>query len=90
VAVLRDPTQKERVTKTIANFTRLKEPKAIDEIYTDAAKYVDRIPRVEPEAVAASLELMGKKGLPIETFADNSIVDKLVREGFVDQVYKNR
>jgi NitT/TauT family transport system substrate-binding protein len=90
VAVLRDPSQKDRVTKTIANFTRLKEAKAVEEIYTDAAKYVDRIPRVEPEAVAATLELMGKKGLPIETFADNSIVDRLVREGFVDQVYRKR
>jgi NitT/TauT family transport system substrate-binding protein len=90
VAVLRDPENKERVVKTIANFTRLKEAKAIEEIYADAAKYVDRIPRVEPEAVAATLELMGKKGLPIETFADNSIIDKLVREGFVDQAYKKR
>ena len=90
VAALRDPTQKDRVTKTIAYFSRLKEVKAIEEIYHDAAKYVDRIPRVEPEAVAATLELMGKKGVPIETFADNSIIDKLVREGFVDQVYKKR
>jgi len=90
VAALRDPSQKERVTKTIAYFSRLKETKAIEEIYSDAAKYVDRIPRVEPEAVAATLELMGKKGIAIETFADNSILDRLVREGFVDQVYKKR
>jgi len=90
VAALRDPSQKERVTKTIAYFSRLKEVKAIEEIYSDAAKYVDRIPRVEPEAVAATLELMGKKGVAIEAFADNSIVDRLVREGFVDQVYKKR
>ena len=58
--------------------------------YSDAAKYVDAIPRVEPEAVSATLEFMGKKGLPIETFADNSIIDRLVREGFIDQVYKKR
>lgn len=90
VAVLRDPSQKDRATKTIAYFTRLKEAKAVEEIYNDAAKYVDRIPRVEPEAVAATLELMGKKGLAIEVFADNSIIDRLVREGFVEQVYKQR
>ena len=90
VAALRDPSQKERVTKTIAYFSRLKETKAIEEIYSDAAKYVDRVPRVEPEAVAATLELMGKKGVAIEAFADNSIIDRLVREGFVDQVYKKR
>jgi hypothetical protein len=33
---------------------------------------------------------MGKKGQPIESFADNSIVDKLVREGFIEQAYKKR
>ncbi len=90
VAVLRDPVNKDRVVKTIAAVTRLKEAKAIEEIYADAARYVDRIPRVEPQAVAASLELMGKKGLPVETFADNSLIDKLVREGFVEQVYRRR
>ena len=64
--------------------------KAVEEIYSDAAKYVDRIPRVDADAVSTTLEFMGKKGLPIETFADNSIIDRLVREGFVNQVYKNR
>jgi ABC-type nitrate/sulfonate/bicarbonate transport system substrate-binding protein len=90
VAVLRDPTQRDRVLKTVARYTRLKEAKPIEEIYNDAAKYVDRIPRVEAEAVSTTLELMGKKGLPIETFADNSIIDRLVKEGFTDQVYKKR
>ena len=45
---------------------------------------------VDPQAVVATLELMGKKGLAIEIFADNSIIDRLVREGFIDQVYKKR
>ena len=90
VAVLRDQSQKERALKAIARYTRLKEAKPIEEIYSDAAKYVDRVPRVEPEAVAAPLEFMGKKGFPVENSADNSIVDRLVREGFIDQLYKKR
>lgn len=90
VAVARDGSQKERVVRTIGSVTRLKEAKAIEEIYSDAAKYLDRIPRVEAEAVAASLDLMGKKGLPIETFADNSLIDRLTREGFIDQLYRKR
>jgi ABC-type nitrate/sulfonate/bicarbonate transport system substrate-binding protein len=90
VAVLRDPTQKERVLKTVARYTRLGETKAVEEIYSDASKYVDRVPRVEAEAVSTTLDFMGKKGLPIETFADNSIIDKLVKEGFVDQLYKKK
>jgi ABC-type nitrate/sulfonate/bicarbonate transport system substrate-binding protein len=90
VAVLRDPNQKEKALKTVARYTRLKEAKAIEEIYSDAAKYVDRIPRVDADAVSTTLEFMGKKGLPIETFADNSIIDRLVRDGFIDQAYKKR
>jgi len=90
VAVLRDPAQKNSVLKTVARYTRLGESKAVEEIYRDAAKYVDPVPRVEPEAVAATLEFMGKKGQPVETFADNSIIDRLVKEGFVDQLYKKK
>jgi ABC-type nitrate/sulfonate/bicarbonate transport system substrate-binding protein len=90
VAALRDPSQKDRVVKTIAHHTRIKDAKALEEIYSDASKYVDRVPRVEAESVAATLEFMGKKGLPLETFADNSLIDRLVKEGFVDQVYKKR
>lgn len=90
VAALRDPQQKDQVLKTVARYTRLKETKSIEQIYTDAARYVDPLPRVEADAVAATLELMGKKGLPIETFADNSIIDRLVKEGFIDQLYKKR
>jgi ABC-type nitrate/sulfonate/bicarbonate transport system substrate-binding protein len=90
VAALRDPSQKSRVTKAIAYFSRLKEAKAIEEIYNDATKYVDRNPRVEADPVAATLEMMGKKSLPVEAFADNTIIDKLVREGFIEQLYKKR
>jgi len=31
---------------------------------------------------------MGKKGVSVDTFQDNSIVDKLTREGFFDKVFK--
>jgi NitT/TauT family transport system substrate-binding protein len=88
VAALRD--QKQTALKVVARYTRLKEAKPVEEIYGDAVKYVDPVPRVEPEALSATLEFMGKKGLPIETFADNSTVDRLVRAGFVEQIYKKR
>jgi len=31
---------------------------------------------------------MGKKNIPLETFFDNSIIDRLVREGFMDKLRK--
>jgi hypothetical protein len=50
--------------------------------------YLERIPRAEPEAVQTILEFMGKKGVPLENFMDNSIVERLSREGFFDRLYK--
>jgi hypothetical protein len=55
-----------------------------------AIKYVERVPRVEPDAVFTILEFMGKKGTSLETFADNSIVDWLVPNGFIEQLYPKR
>ncbi|TAJ82826.1 ABC transporter substrate-binding protein [bacterium] len=82
--------QKEKALKAIAQYARLREPKKIEEIYEDSIQYLERVPRVEQEAVFSILEFMGKKGIPLETFADNSIVDRLVREGFIDKLYRKR
>jgi hypothetical protein len=60
----------------------------IDDHYNDSVTYLERIPRAEPEAVQTILEFMGKRGIPVETFQDNSIVEKLTREGFFDKLYK--
>jgi hypothetical protein len=45
---------------------------------------------VEPEAVLSILEFLGKKELPLKTFVDNSIVDRLIAEGFIDRLYTKR
>lgn len=80
--------QKERAYKAIAKYARLRDEKKIEEIYQDSIMYLEKTPRVEPEALDSILEFMGKKGVPLDTFADNSIVDKIVREGFIDRLYK--
>ena len=79
---------KERALKIIAKYSRLTDPRMIEDFYNDSATYLDRIPRAEPEAVQTILEFMGKKGIPVETFQDNSVIDKLMREGFFDKLYK--
>jgi hypothetical protein len=33
---------------------------------------------------------MGKKPIAVESVADNSIIDRLVREGFIDRLFKKR
>ena len=66
----------------------MRDQKKIDEIYQDSILYLEKTPRVEPEAINSILDFMGKKGVPVETFADNTLVDKMVREGFIDKLYK--
>jgi ABC-type nitrate/sulfonate/bicarbonate transport system substrate-binding protein len=79
---------KERAIKIITKYSRLTDPRMIDDHYNDSVRYLDRIPRAEPEAVQTILEFMGKRGIAVETFQDNSIVEKLTREGFFDKLYK--
>ena len=83
-------TQKERALKVIVKYARFTDPKYIEDHYRDSVTYLDKVPRAEPEALATILEFLGKKGVAPETFADNSIVDRLVREGFVDKLYQKR
>ena len=79
---------KERALKIIAKYGHLRDPKQIEDHYRDSVTYLDRIPLAQPEAVQTILEFIGKRGIPAETFQDNSIVEKLTREGFFEKLYK--
>lgn len=80
--------QKERSIKAIMKYAHMRDPKDAEEHYRDSVTYLERVTRAEPEAVQTILEFIGKKGMPAETFMDNTIVDKLTREGFFDRLYK--
>jgi len=56
--------------------------------YEFVSKYLDVIPRVDPAAVDTVLEMVGSKGASKTKLFDNSIVDRLVQEGFIDKLYK--
>jgi ABC-type nitrate/sulfonate/bicarbonate transport system substrate-binding protein len=79
---------KERSLKVIAKYAHLRDSKQVEDHYRDSVTYLDRVPLAEPEAVQTILEFMGKKGIPAETFQDNSIVEKLMKEGFFEKLYK--
>jgi hypothetical protein len=51
---------RERAIKIITKYSRLTDPKMIEEHYNDSATYLDRIPLAEPEAVQTILDFMGK------------------------------
>ena len=80
--------QKEQALKIVAKYARLTDPKMIEDHYNDSVTYLDRVPKADPEAVQTILEYMGKKGIPLETFMDSAIIERLSREGFFDKLYK--
>lgn len=56
--------------------------------YEFVTKYLDSIPRVDPAAVDTVLEMVGAAGATKAKLFDNSIVDRLVQDGVIDQLYK--
>jgi len=79
--------QKDRAFKVIQKYTRLKDQKLIEVRYNDSVKFLERVPCLESEAIAPIVEFMGKKKpIAVETIADNAVVDRLVREGFVGKL----
>jgi len=56
--------------------------------YEFVTRYLDSIPRVDPAAVDTVLEMVGAKGAANAKLFDNSILDRLTQEGFIDKLYK--
>ncbi len=56
--------------------------------YEFVTRYLDSIPRVDPAAIDTVLEMVGQKGASKVPLFDNSIVDHLVQDGFIDRLYK--
>jgi len=82
--------QKEKALKVIAKYGRLTDPKKIEAHYQDSVDYLERLPRIDADAVATILDFMGKKETPFEAFADRSIIDRLATEGFIEKIYRKR
>jgi len=56
--------------------------------YEFVTKYLDNVPRVDPAAVDTVLEMVGQSGPSKTKLFDNSIVDRLVQQGFIEKLYK--
>jgi len=85
VAALKN--DRNRGLKVVAKYSRYNDPKFVESQYADSSGYLDRVPRVEKASVAPILEFLDRKDVPLEAFADNSVVDRLVADGFIDKLY---
>lgn len=82
---------RESTVKVLAKYFKRSEPSFLDEMYNIAIRFIEKTPRTDARNVATTLEFEPVKGVDAATLApkviDNSLVDKLVREGFIDKVF---
>jgi NitT/TauT family transport system substrate-binding protein len=86
VAALR--SRKELAYKVIGKYM-LGAGDSLDEAYEYAVKYLDRQARVEPAVIQTVLNWENKGEGSVNDFFDNSAVDRIIKEGFVERLYKN-
>jgi ABC-type nitrate/sulfonate/bicarbonate transport system substrate-binding protein len=80
-------TRKELAYKVLAKYL-LGDGGSLDEAYEYAVKYLDRQARVEPAVIQTVLNWESKGETPVNDFFDNSIIDRIIKEGFVERLYK--
>jgi ABC-type nitrate/sulfonate/bicarbonate transport system substrate-binding protein len=83
--------QKERAKNVLAKYMRRNQPEFLDETFDTASNYLEPLPRVDPRIVPAILDFAGIKDVnPDEVAArviDNSVLEKLQRENFFDNLF---
>jgi NitT/TauT family transport system substrate-binding protein len=85
VAALR--SRKELAYKVLGKYL-LGGGESLDEAYEYAVKYLDRNARVEPAVIQTVLNWESKGDTPVNDFFDNSMIDRIIKEGFVERLYK--
>ena len=82
---------KETTLKVLAKYFKRSDPNFLDETYALVTKFTEKTPRVDARNVATVLEFEPVKGVDAETLTpkviDNSVVDKLTKEGFIEKVF---
>ena len=85
VAALR--TRKELAYKVLGKYL-LGGGDGLDEAYEYAVKYLDPQARVDPAVIQTVLKWEGKGELPVNDFFDNTAIDRIIKEGFVERLHK--
>lgn len=82
---------KQTATKVLAKYLRRNDPAFLEEMYAIAYRFTDRVPRVDVRTVATVLEFEPVPGVDPSALTrkaiDNSLVEKLVKEGFIEKLF---
>ena len=85
VAALR--TRKDFAYKVLGKYM-LGASDSLDEAYEYAVKYLDRQAKVDPAVIQTVLNWENKGDTSVSEFFDNTVVDRIQKEGFIDRLYK--
>lgn len=85
IAALR--TDKPKTMEVLAKYMRERGGTA-EEHYQWVLRYMNPVPRVEPAAVETVLKMIGQPAAPGTRIYDNSIMDRVVREGLLERTGK--
>lgn len=85
VAALR--SKKELAYKVLGKYM-LGAAESLDEAYEYAVKYLDRSAKIDPAVIQTVLNWENKGEGSTNEFFDNSIVDRIIKEGFVERLYR--
>jgi ABC-type nitrate/sulfonate/bicarbonate transport system substrate-binding protein len=80
-------TRKELAYKVLGKYM-LGANDSLDEAYEYAVKYLDPQAKVDPAVIQTVLNWENKGSVPVNEFFDNSAVDRIIKEGFVEKLYK--
>ena len=85
-------TRKEESKKIIAKYTRQNDEAYLEAAYDINARLVERVPLVSREGMDIQLkEALARKpgvNLKVDDIIDDSVVNELEKEGFIDKVFK--
>jgi NitT/TauT family transport system substrate-binding protein len=77
--------------KVFTRYFKRSDSAFLEETYSIVTTFMEKIPRVDPRTIATAMEIESIKGTSPEQLSeklvDNSIVDRLVRDGFTDKVF---
>jgi ABC-type nitrate/sulfonate/bicarbonate transport system substrate-binding protein len=79
-------TKKEVGLKVLAKYMRRRDD-ALNDYYDIAHKFLEPVPKIDPAVIQTVLNWIDKPNLPVEAFYDNSVIERLERQGFISQVY---
>jgi hypothetical protein len=72
--------------KVLAKYMR-RQDEVLNDYYEIALKFLEPVPKTDPAVIQTVLNWIEKPDVPVTAFYDNSVIERLERQGFISQVY---